>query len=69
MRLKAIAAPRAVAMQTKMPSNSSGRNGTGGSLRALADHAITAANSANGNANSVWLKRISSSKRRSMAGK
>ena len=55
-------------MQTRMPSRSSQRNGTGGSDRKLADHAIAAANSANGNANSVWLKRISSSRRRSMVG-
>ena len=62
-RLKAIAALRAVAMHTRMPSRSSQRNGTGGRPRKLADHAIAAANSANGNANSVWLKRISSSRR------
>ena len=59
-RLKAIAALRAATMHTRMPSKSSHRNATGGSARALADHAIAAANSANGNANSVWLKRISS---------
>lgn len=65
-RLKAIAALRAVAMQTKMPSRSSQRNGWGGSARRLADHAMAAAKSANGKAKSVWLKRMSSSRRTSI---
>ena len=65
-RLKAIAALRAKTMHTRMPSKSSQRNATGGVLRAFAAHAITAANSANGNANSVWLKRIISSNWRTL---
>ena len=67
MRLKAIAALRANTMHSRMPSRSSQRNGTGGTARALADHAIAAESNANGNANRVWLKRMSSRKRR-MAG-
>ena len=55
-------------MHTRMPSRSSQRNATGGIARALADHAIAAASSANGNANSVWLKRISSRRWRSTEG-
>ncbi len=61
-----MAALRAVTMHTRMPSRSSHRKGTRGSARALADHAIAAAKSANGNANNVWLKRMSSSKRSSI---
>ncbi len=57
-----MAALRAKTMQTRMPARSCHRHATGGSLRAFATHAITAANSANGNANSVWLNRIISSK-------
>ena len=64
-RLKAIAALRAKTMQSTIPSSSRHENATGGVLRAFAAQAIIAANSANGSANSVWLKRIISSKWRS----
>ncbi len=53
-----MAALRAVAMQTRIPSRSSQRKGAGGVLRRLAAQAIAAASSANGSAKSVWLKRI-----------
>ena len=55
-------------MHARMPSRSSHRNGTGGSDRKLAAHAIAADKQRKGSANSVWPKRISSSRRRSMVG-
>ncbi len=58
IRLKAIAALRAAAMHSTMPTSSRRRNAAGGSSWLPCDQAITAANSANGSANSVWLKRI-----------
>ncbi len=58
-RLKAIAALRAGDhAQQDADQLVSSATRTGGVLRAPALHAITAANSANGSANSVWLKRI-----------
>lgn len=57
-RFTAMAMLRAATMQIRMPARSVQRNGIGGVLRAFSLHAIAAANSANGNAKSVWLKRI-----------
>ena len=60
-RLNAIAAERAPTMQTKIPTKSMMRKLTAKLSGAGAAHAIAAANNANGNANTVWLKRIISS--------
>ena len=58
-RLKAIAALRAVTMHSTMPSEIAAiASRRSVPLAAPAVQAITAANSANGSANSVWLKRI-----------
>ena len=65
-RLKAIAALRAVTMHTRIPRRSRGLNAFSGTAVAFSCHAITAANSANGSAKTVWLKRIISRKRRSI---
>ena len=58
--LSAIAALRAVIMHNQIPKNSFQRQPWGGSECAPATHAITAANNANGSANTVCEKRISS---------
>src|SRR5262249_19770525 len=57
IRLKAMAALRAVDMHSTMPASSSQRKPPEWSL-APNVQAITAASSAKGSANSVWLKRI-----------
>ena len=59
-RLKAMAALRANTMHNKMPSSGRAPNAVPPSR----PQARIAANSANGRANTVWLKRISSSSRR-----
>ena len=63
-RLNAIAALRAKTMAKRIPASSRPRKAVGGSLCAFAHQAITAAKSAKGKANSVWLKWIISSNRR-----
>ncbi len=57
-RLNAIAALRANTMQAMMPRTSCQRHETAGVSRADNVQAMTADNSANGSANTVWLKRI-----------
>ena len=57
-RLNAIAALRAPTMQTRIPSKCCQRKGMCRPSAIGATQAITAANSANGRAKIVWLKRI-----------